>query len=151
MANQVGGTSHDEVERTRPATAEDFHRLADLAQERGLRVFEASPNHWYCTSSSDPFKLHVVTGFSCDCPGFISHQRCTHHALLLAHLGWLPEIEDEPVPAETCRHCHGRGKVFSEYWLEPRPCEVCGGSGVKPDHRSQGTPSFVPVSAAAAA
>ena len=111
-----------QVTRTRPATAADFHRLADLAQERGLRVFEASPNHWYCTSHSDPFRLHVVTGFSCDCQGFITHQRCSHHAALLAHLGWLPEIDPQPAP---CRHCRGRGQSFSEYYGELRPCDAC--------------------------
>src|SRR4051795_2522205 len=104
----------EQITRTRPATAADFHRLADLAQERGLRVFEASPNHWYCTSASDPFKLHVITGFSCDCQGFVHHQRCTHHALLLDTLGWLPELEDEVLTdsAKTskCPCCSG-GKV----------------------------------------
>src|SRR3954468_22605258 len=114
------------ITRTRPATAADFHRLADLAQERGLRVFEASPNHWFCTSASDPFKLHVVTGFSCDCQGFMHHQRCSHHAALLAHLGWLPELE-VAVPA-PCRTCHGRGQIYSEYWLELRGCYACDGS-----------------------
>jgi hypothetical protein len=55
----------------------------------------------------------VVTGFSCNCPGFISHQRCTHHALLLAYLGWLPEIEDETLATSPCRYCHGQGSSFS--------------------------------------
>ena len=40
--------------RTRPATAEDFHRLADLAHERGLRLFRDGPR-WFCSSSAaDP-------------------------------------------------------------------------------------------------
>src|SRR5215216_1945772 len=78
--------------RTRPATAADFHRLADLAHERGLRLFRDG-SRWYCSSASDAGGCHYVTGFSCDCPGFISHQRCTHHALLLERLGWIPEVE----------------------------------------------------------
>src|SRR3954468_22398162 len=114
----------EQVTRTRPATVADFHRLADLAQERGLRVFEGSPNHWFCTSASDPFKLHVVTGFSCDCQGFIAHQRCSHHAALLSHLGWLPEFEDEAsAPVAQCRPCRGQGSSFSEHYGERRPCD----------------------------
>src|SRR3954447_3144451 len=85
----------DQGTRIRPATAADFHRLADLAQARGLRVFELGPNRWFCTSHSNPFSLHVVTGLSCDCAGFCHVGRCTHHAALLAHLGWLPEVEPD--------------------------------------------------------
>jgi hypothetical protein len=84
--------------RTRPATAADFHRLAERAHERGLRLFRDGPR-WYCSSASDAGGCHYVTGFSCDCAGFVAHQRCTHHALLLERLGWLPELEDAaPAP-----------------------------------------------------
>ena len=38
--------------RTGPATAADFHRLADLAHERGLRLFRDGPR-WYRSSTSD--------------------------------------------------------------------------------------------------
>ena len=100
--------------RTRPATAADFHRLADLAHERGLRLFRDGPR-WYCSSASDAGGCHYVTGFSCDCLGFISRQRCTHHALLLERLGWLPEVEPEmpyvEVAAIDCPHCTGCGVV----------------------------------------
>jgi hypothetical protein len=78
--------------RHRPATADDFHRLAELAHQRGLRLFRDGPR-WYCSSASDAGGCHYVTGFSCDCQGFVAHQRCSHHALLLERLGWLPEVE----------------------------------------------------------
>jgi hypothetical protein len=129
--------------RTRPATAEDFHRLADLAQERGLRVFESSPGVWWATSHSAPFKLHVVTGFSCDCQGFIAHQRCTHHAALLAYLGWLPELETATAaPAGTvpnpstallrdCIDCCGCGEQWMRSGYSQR-CETCKGAGQVP-------------------
>jgi len=145
--------------RTRAATPADFHRLADLAHERGLRLFRDGPR-WFCSSASDAGASHYVTGFSCDCPGFISHQRCTHHALLLERLGWLPELEAtweipklvatseigklestgespqlEPV---DCPECCGCGlQDFGRYAL---PCETCGGSGVKPDRRLRDFP-----------
>jgi hypothetical protein len=137
--------------RTRPATAADFHRLADLAQERGLRVFEGGSNQWFCTSHSDPFALHTVTGFSCDCRGFLHHQRCSHHAALLAHLGWLPEAEPEmpsvEVSSTDCGDCSGCGlQDFGRYTL---PCETCGGSGVRQDRRLQDVPMLQPIATAA--
>jgi hypothetical protein len=129
----------------RPATAEDFHRLADLAQARGLRVFEAGPNQWFYTSHTDPFALHTVTGFSCDCRGFLHQQRCTHHAALLVHLGWLPEIEAAtPTPAD-CPACSGCGVVVYRTFEER--CPACGGSGIKPDHRLAGAPAVQPIAA----
>src|SRR5215210_6212734 len=84
--------SMDGTGKRRPATAEDFHRLGDVAHQRGLRLFRDGPR-WYCSSASTAGGCHYVTGLSCDCPGFIAHQRCTHHALLLERLGWLPEVE----------------------------------------------------------
>ena len=92
---------------SRPTTVADYHRLAGLARERGLRLFEPAPNRWYCSSHSDPFALHVVTGWCCDCPAFWRHARCTHHSLLLAHLGWLPD--PTPPALAPCGYCSGRG------------------------------------------
>ena len=63
------------------ATAADFWRLAEEAKRRGLRVLHVpATNEAYVTSASDPTLLHRVTGFSCDCPGFLAWQRCTHHS-----------------------------------------------------------------------
>src|SRR5215212_2486852 len=129
-----------QVQRTRPATAADFHRLADLAHERGLQLFRDG-QRWYCSSASDRGGCHYVTGFSCDCPGFIAHQRCTHHALLLERLGWLPEVE-EPAPA-GCPDCSGCGVVVYRTFEER--CDTCGGSGLKVDRRLQGQPAIRPV------
>jgi hypothetical protein len=82
--------------RPRPKTAEDLHRLAELAHQRGLRLTQEHATVWFCSSTSSP-EPHYVTGLSCDCRGFMEHQRCTHYALLLARLGWLPAAEGEPV------------------------------------------------------
>jgi hypothetical protein len=136
--------------RTRPATAADFHRLADLARERGLRLFRDDPRR-YCSSASNAGGCHYVTELSCDCPGFIAHQRCTHHALLLERLGWLPEVEPEMPYVETspadCIECCGCGvQDFGRYAL---PCETCGGSGVRLDDRLQDVPTVEVVATAA--
>ncbi len=118
---------------SRPTTVEDLHRLADLGRDRGLRLFEPAPNHWYCSSASDQFALHVVTGFSCTCRGFLAHQRCSHHSLLLDHLGWLPDPEP---PVVTCAACAGGGVVYlraCEAANFPYPrCPTCDGTGRLP-------------------
>jgi hypothetical protein len=138
----------------RPTTPADLHRLADLAHERGLRVFEVSPHHWFATSQSDPFKLHVVTGFSCDCQGFLSCGRCSHHSLLLEHLGWLPELPDGDFPdvenaPTTCPACNGGGVLVYRSGNQER-CPACHGTGVTPDHRLAGQPSVEIVAEVAA-
>jgi len=116
---------------TRPTSVEDLRRLAALGRERGLRLFEPAPGRWYCSSASDPFALYALTGFSCTCPGFWRHQRCSHHSLLLSSLGWLPE--PEPVPPATCPACDGDGVVFvaaCERAGFPHPaCGHCHGAG----------------------
>ena len=96
----------------RPTTAADLHRLAALAHQRGLRLTREQPTVWFCSSASSP-EPHYVTGLSCDCRGFQEHQRCSHYALLLAHLGWLPEVEDTPAPVpDHCPNCSGGGVVY---------------------------------------
>jgi hypothetical protein len=121
----------DQGTRTRPATAADFHRLADLAHERGLQLFRDG-QRWYCSSASDRGGCHLVTGFSCDCQGFIAHQRCTHHALLLERLGWLPEIEDAPAPLPAppaCLWCGGSGRIPNDDLHQYDACTACAGTG----------------------
>jgi hypothetical protein len=156
----------------RPTTPADLHRLAALAQARGLRLTQERESVWSCSSASQHGDPHYVTGFSCDCRGFMEHQRCSHYALLLERLGWLPEVEAElpavanPTasqengrahaespqatvvnPTVACPDCCGCGLVdFGRYTL---PCEGCNGTGVKPDRRLQGQPTVEVVAAAA--
>jgi hypothetical protein len=117
---------------SRPTTTHDLWRLAALGRQRGLRVFEASPNRWFCSSASDRFRLYALSGFSCTCPGFWHHGRCSHHALLLSELDWLPPLEPEP-PAVTCAECGGCGVVYvhaCEVANFPHPiCGHCHGAG----------------------
>jgi hypothetical protein len=146
--------------RHRPATAKDFHRLCALAHERGLRLFRDGPR-WYCTSASRPGESYFLTGYSCTCPGFLAHQRCSHHALLLERLGWLPELEEIVAGAtitgeerfakpsqSDCAACSGCGVVVYRSFEER--CTTCGGSGIKPDHRLAGAPVIQPVATIAA-
>ena len=115
----------------RPTTPADLYRLAAVAQQRGLRLTQEQETVWFCSSTSagDP---HYVTGLSCDCRGFMEHQRCTHYALLLAHLGWLAAVdaEDAPAPApEACLWCNGTGRIPNDDLHQYDPCQACDGTG----------------------
>ena len=109
--------------RERESVDAAFHRLAAEAARQGVVVY-CSDSEWFAPSRTRPGTLHRVTGYSCDCAGFARHQRCTHHAALLARLGWLPAGDPEPptpalvalaVPSAPCPDCHGEGwrKVYT--------------------------------------
>ena len=93
-------------------------RLAAEARRRGVRVYRAG-SEWFAPSRTRPGTLHRLTGYSCDCRGFMRHGRCTHHAALLSHMGWLPAGAPDPappaapvamvVPLAPCPDCHGEG------------------------------------------
>ncbi len=114
-------------------------RLAGEAQRRGVRIYRTPDGRHWATSISQPGTLHYVTGHSCDCQGFIRHQRCSHHAALLAHMGWLPASPDPTptpavarVPEEPCDRCDGHGWGYSGgsgTWT----CHACHGTGVEPN------------------
>src|SRR5215210_367301 len=108
----------------RPTTPADLHRLAALAHERGLRLTQESATVWFCSSASQHSDPHYVTGLSCDCRGFVEHQRCTHYALLLDHRDWLPEIEEAPAP-DGCLWCTGSGRIPSGDQAQYDPCDAC--------------------------
>ena len=84
---------------TTVATPLDFWRLAELAERRGIRILlEPISGEHFATSATDPTRLYWVTGFSCTRKGFQEWQRCTHHSLFLAQLGWLPDPTPDPEP-----------------------------------------------------
>ncbi len=126
-------TTH-QVQR-RETHDEAICRLADKALELGVQIYRTPDGRHWATSISQPGTLHYVTGHSCDCQGFIRHQRCSHHAALLAHMGWLPELPTPPTPAVVrvpevpCDRCdgHGWGYGGSGTWT----CHACHGTGVE--------------------
>jgi hypothetical protein len=87
----------------RPTTTADLWRLADQGRANGVILLrECVTGARYATSATSPSTIYYLTGFSCTCPGFVGHGRCQHHSLLLAELGWLPDVEDtdlEPTAA----------------------------------------------------
>ena len=128
------------------ATPTDFWRLAEEAEQRGIQILvEPISGEQFATSGSQANILYRLTGFSCTCKGFQHWQRCTHHSLLLAQLGWLPDPEPEPDPAppapaltaavttEACPDCDGTGRIVAFFGPHDEQVEVdcgpCGGSG----------------------
>ncbi len=94
----------------RPTTPADLWRLADQARTNGVRLFtEAATGARFATSATEPGTVYYVTGLSCTCRGFCYAGRCQHHSLLLAELGWLPDLEPVPAAIVTCPPCGGRG------------------------------------------
>ena len=136
----------------RPTTPADLHRLAAVAHARGLRLTQESATVWFCSSASQHSDPHYVTGLSCDCRGFMEHQRCTHHALLLAHLGWLPVLEAAAPAPQSCFRCSGSGRIPNDQHERFDRCASCGGRGVRtlsPAIRLQGRPAVEIVAEAA--
>jgi len=102
-------------------------RLAKQARDRGVQLFRViTSGEMFASSSSQPGMLHRVTTISCDCPGFIRHQRCMHYAALLDSLDWLPVVE----PAtRACIACGGSGELWSDGGWSPDRCGCCSGRG----------------------
>lgn len=138
------------------ATPLDLWRLAEEAERRGIKILvEPISGEHFATSATDPTTLYRVTGFSCTCKGFLAWQRCTHHSLLLAQLGWLPDPHPEPDPDPTpgapaqgaprlvpCPDCDGSGRVVAFFGPEDETgeldCGTCGGAGeVEPEVRNR--------------
>ncbi len=97
--------------------AEDLHRLANQAEQKGIRILLTADGEHFATSTSNPTTLHRVSEHGCDCKGFAYWGRCSHHALLLSQLGLIPD--PEPVVTEvviieqpaSCRSCRGEGWI----------------------------------------
>ncbi len=96
---------------------EDLHRLANQAEQKGIRILLTADGEHLATSATNPTLLHRVDERGCDCRGFFYWHRCTHHALLLSQLGLIPDpdpvvadvvILEQPAP---CRSCRGEGFV----------------------------------------
>lgn len=105
-------------------------RLAAQARARGVQLFRVvTTGEVFATSISRPGELHRLTHLSCDCPGFIRHQRCQHYAKLMDDLGWLPRIAAELPAPVPCASCDATGRIWSEGSWSPDECFYCRGTG----------------------
>ncbi len=90
-------------------------RLLAKARREGVRLFrDRSDGRHYASSGTTPGRLYYVTGFSCECRGFVAHGRCKHHAALLAALGWTGV---DPDPIGAIRVVHVGGHYAAGGWL----------------------------------
>src|SRR4051812_22504450 len=72
-------------------TDQTMRRLAFQALNRALRILEyPAEKLCFCTSFSEPDRLHLLTETYCDCLGFSYRGYCQHYALYLHHTGQLP-------------------------------------------------------------
>src|SRR5215218_4740429 len=85
--------------RVRPTTPANLWRLAEQGEQNGVRILtECVSGERFATSASEPGTVYRLTAHGCSCKGFAYHGRCQHHSLLLAQLGWLPDVDPEPEP-----------------------------------------------------
>ncbi len=97
---------------TTPESKEALVRLAAKAKADGIKLYQdPKDGRFYASSRSKPGTFHYLTGFSCTCRGFITHQRCSHLAALHSALGWLdptPPAVSSPITS-NCGECQGTG------------------------------------------
>ena len=114
--------------------------------------FDAGAGRWFCTSHSDPVRAPRGDRVQLRLPGLHRPSALQPSCALLAHLGWLPEVEPdlpyvEASPAD-CPDCSGCG--VQTFRNGAQPCETCRGSGLKPDHRLRDVPAVEIVATVAA-
>jgi len=126
--------------RTSETQEQTLERLLAKARTEGVQLFrDRSDGRYYASSASTPGTLYMVTGYSCECRGFVAHGRCKHYAALMAALGWIegsPALTPEPqAVTATCRTCDGHGThpatvAFGRtIRFEDVTCERCHGTG----------------------
>lgn len=117
-------------------------RLAAKARRDGIRLYRDRSGRYFASSTSAPGTFHYLTGYSCDCQGFATHQRCKHHAALMGALGWTDGTPEPAPPAEpvstSCADCHGAGShpatiaTGARTWAYTNDtCWTCHGTGRK--------------------
>lgn len=118
-------------------------RLANKARAEGVKLYQdPKDGRYYASSVSNPGHMHYVTGFSCDCAGFVQHGRCKHYAALMSALGWIATPEPEPTAPATgpavCGQCSGIGETQytrstgrGRSVYDWQTCSDCRGSGTE--------------------
>ncbi len=95
----MGHFKHLEIDRQiARQNADDLHRLAAQAERAGVRILvDHTTGAHIATSATDATACYTVSaGGGCTCRGFTFWNRCSHHSLLLAQLGLLPDQDPPP-------------------------------------------------------
>jgi hypothetical protein len=133
-------------------TQEFYERgSVDVAQRievDGVTLLRSTQGRFYAESGSRPGTMYLLTGFSCQCPGFAYRQTCRHHRALMSALGWTedapkrlptpkPTPKVEPAPLEVrCSSCNGVGSHPAtvstgrgSWRYDNVTCDACHGAG----------------------
>ena len=97
--------------------AQAITRLALQARENDVTIYVYDidgPPQYFATSIGQPGRLYRVSAFSCQCRGFIAHQKCQHHSALLAFIGELPPLPEPPDPAALAQRRAERIQTWQE-------------------------------------
>ena len=87
------------ADRIRTQRAEDLARLASHAERAGVRILvDHRIGQHVATDPADPSRCYHVAPDLCSCRRFGILGRCEHHALLLAQLGEVPDVEPAAEP-----------------------------------------------------
>lgn len=124
------------------------HQRADIEVEHhivvdGVKLLRATNGRYYAESGRQPGRLWFLTGFSCQCPGFVHRQTCRHHRALMQALGWIdgapdPESAGKSLPPDelaSCPTCHGSGSECGtvstgrSWTYASVTCATCHGTG----------------------
>ena len=158
-----------QLQETRPVSAEQWQKALTRAIDEALDVLiEPISGEAFVESATTPGTLYQVSASSCSCPAGQRGLVCKHRAAYLFQIGEIPvdivsigycehgapagafcgRCQSHVVPCSSCTN----GKT--EEWgvsgpIGSTPCTVCGGSGIKPDHRLHDAPLVQPVAAAA--
>jgi hypothetical protein len=128
---------------------ERWQAALQRAIDAGLEVFTAADSgERFVTSASKLDTLHRTDGRRCSCEAAVAGDPvCQHRAVVRFVMGWLPAAETQPEGAE-CMWCYGTGGTPNGLHQRYDRCDVCGGSGVRPNHHLHDAPA-VPMVAAA--
>jgi hypothetical protein len=132
----------------KPDTTLRWRQARDRARAEGIVVSQvAGSGQWVATSGTRRGVAYAlaVTGnlaHGCECPaGQHEQDVCKHRAAFYDLIGAFPALTDvleaEDLARDAaaiaaprpCSWCAGRGKSFSEHYLEIRPCGWCDGTG----------------------
>jgi hypothetical protein len=117
---------------------EGIARLAAKARHDGIKLYrDRRDGRHYASSSTTEGKHYYVTLASCQCKGFVAHQRCKHWAAL--HIATIlqdgaPTPTSPAVSVSPCGECGGLGEIqdlevrqHGRFVMQWTSCPTCGG------------------------
>ncbi len=93
---------------------EDLRRLADQAEQKGVRILHTRDGRHFATSATDATRLYPVgVASGCTCLAAVHGGLCGHLGLLLSELGLIGDDTDE----EWLDDMAARETVTTSRWI----------------------------------